>query len=240
MSIDFLLMFSQIYYILGRKSIDMNKVQFISQQGVPKSSENKASFSPYLLISWHIYTQTNSLDSLETEVLARKKEDGVFLGTPQLFSYWWRWHLSCQIVFFLLIKFFQASISISICSLSFTHCTHFAASWMPHPESHFFAFAYAVLIGKPLPFILWWVPAHFLGCGSGVWEAVADHCLHWVGCPFSVLLGYHVSTSTWDLVSCTGAITCLSYQTVWSLSTGIVFLTLCLQHLAGTINNHES
>ena len=112
MSIDFLLMFSQIYYILGRKSIDMNKVQFISQQGVPKSSENKASFSPYLLISWHIYTQTNLLDSLETEVLARKKEDGVFLGTPQLFSYWWRWHLSCQIVFFLLIKFFQASISI--------------------------------------------------------------------------------------------------------------------------------
>lgn len=81
-------MFSQIYYVLGRKSIDIkNTVQSIYQQVVPKPSENKASF-PYLLISL-TYLHTSLLDSLETEVLATKKGNGVFLGTPQLFSYWY-------------------------------------------------------------------------------------------------------------------------------------------------------
>lgn len=82
-------MFSQIYYVLGRKSIDIkNTVQSIYQQVVPKPSENKASFFPYLLISL-TYLHTSLLDSLETEVLATKKGNGVFLGTPQLFSYWY-------------------------------------------------------------------------------------------------------------------------------------------------------
>lgn len=96
----------------------------------------------------------------------------------------------------------------------FVPCPLLIVPILQHPESHFFAFAYAVLIGKPLPFVLWWVPVHFLRCRSGVWKAVPNHCLHWVGCPFSVLLGYQVSATMWFWVSCPGAITRLSYQAV--------------------------
>lgn len=109
--------------------------------------------------------------------------------------------------------------------LELAACPILTGPYSEHPEcsllSHLFAFAYAVPIGKPLSLIL--CLAHFLRCGSGVWEAIPDHCLHWVGCLFDVLLRYVGSTFTCYLIGSLVAIICLSYQTVSYLCTGICF-----------------
>lgn len=220
----------------------MSSVQFVSQnRWFPKLQKTKYP-SPQSYCFWHTHAQTLRL--AHSSYIALKLKS---LWEIEEIEFIW------ELISYSLIGvsdtwpgpvklFFPSYKVLSNLSLHFelAPCPILTVPYSQHPErsllSHLFAFAYAIPIGKPLSFIV--CLAHFLRCGSGGWEAVCDHCLHWSG--VDVLLGRLVSTLTWYFVSCLVAVTCLSYHMVSSWAQQFVFLSLCSPCLAANWSSHEN